>query len=67
MIERWIGKVVNIMTLLTRVIDQPERRIYNDERVLASEKIVSLFEPHTDIIVKGLRDVQFGHKVNLAT
>ncbi len=57
MIERWIGKVVNFMTLLTRVIDQPERRIYNDERVLASEKIVSLFEPRTDIIVKGLRDV----------
>jgi IS5 family transposase len=35
--------------------------------VPASQKIVSLFEPHTDIIVKGLRDVQFGHKINLAT
>ena len=33
----------------------------------ASEKIVSLFEPHTDIIVKGQRKVRYGHKVNLAT
>ena len=33
----------------------------------ASEKVVSLFEPHADIIVKGGRDVQYGHKINLAT
>ena len=33
----------------------------------ASEKLVSLFEPHADIIVKGARDVQYGHKLNLAT
>ncbi len=29
--------------------------------------MVSIFESHTDIIVKGARDVQYGHKVNLAT
>jgi IS5 family transposase len=26
-----------------------------------------LFEPHADIIVKGVRDVQYGHKLNLVT
>lgn len=31
------------------------------------EKIFSIFEQHTDIIVKGGRDSKFGHKVNLAT
>ncbi len=37
-------------------------------RLLApSEKIVSLFEPHADIIVKGGRDVEYGHKLNLTT
>ena len=30
-------------------------------------KIVSLFEPHADIIVKGRREVQYGHKLNLTT
>ena len=33
----------------------------------ASEKLVSLFESHADIIVKGGRQVQYGHKLNLAT
>lgn len=33
----------------------------------AREKLVSLFEPHADIIVKGRRGVQYGHKLNLAT
>jgi IS5 family transposase len=63
----WINEVTNYRTLLIRVIDQTERRVIHGEAVTASEKIVSLFEPHTDIIVKGQRDVQYGHKVNLAT
>ena len=33
----------------------------------AGEKLVSLFEPHADIIVKGGRAVQYGHKLNLVT
>jgi IS5 family transposase len=28
---------------------------------------VSLFEEHSDIIVKGSRDIQYGHKINLST
>ena len=33
----------------------------------AGDKLVSLFEPHADIIVKGSREVQYGHKLNLVT
>src|SRR5438045_2872466 len=33
----------------------------------AGDKLVSLFETHADIIVKGSRDVQYGHKLNLTT
>ena len=50
-----------------RVMDQTERRVLNEETVPSSEKIVSIFEEHTDIIVKGFRDVQYGHKVNIST
>ncbi|WP_442892322.1 hypothetical protein [Ensifer sp. MJa1] len=32
-----------------------------------SQWLVSLFEPHADIIVKGSRDVDYGHKLNLTT
>ncbi len=65
--ELWIEKVEHFRSLLLRVIDQTQRRVFQEEKVPASEKIVSLFEPHTDIIVKTNRDVQYGHKINLAT
>lgn len=63
----WIEKMENFVALHIKVIDQTQWRIYNEESVPAGEKFVSIFEPHTDIIVKGDREVQFGHKINLAT
>lgn len=65
--ELWIEKAEHYRSLLLRVVDQTQRRVFLDEKVPVSEKIVSLFEPHTDIIVKTNRDVQYGHKINLAT
>jgi IS5 family transposase len=55
------------LPLIERVIDQAERRVFGGEAVPAGEKLVSLFETHTDIIVKGGRDVHYGHKLNLTT
>jgi IS5 family transposase len=52
--------------ILDKVIDQTERRVFKGEKVPASEKIVSFFEDHTDIIVKGGRDTEYGHKVFLS-
>ncbi len=52
--------------LALRVIDQTEKRILQGLTVPACEKIVSIFEPHTDIIVKDRRDTFFGHKICLA-
>jgi transposase, IS5 family len=51
--------------ILRQVIGQTVRRVIRGEKVPASEKVVSFFEEHTDIIVKGRRDTQFGHKVFL--
>lgn len=47
------------------VTDQAYRRVVLGESVPASEKIVSIFEPHADIIVKDRRDTYYGHKVYL--
>jgi IS5 family transposase len=48
-----------------KVIDQTTRRILQGEQVPASEKIVSLFEEHTNIICRGKesRPVEYGHKI----
>jgi IS5 family transposase len=57
-IERALG-------LFDRVIDQIERRVLRGEKVPASEKIVSFFEEHADILVKDRRAIHYGHKVCL--
>ena len=51
--------------LALRVIDQTEKRVVYGQAVPASDKVVSIFEPHTDIIVKDRRDTFYGHKVCL--
>lgn len=57
----------NYIPLAEIVLNQAYRRVVKKEALHASEKIVSIFEEHTDIIVKGRRDVVFGHKVMLTT
>jgi IS5 family transposase len=51
--------------LAEQVIDQMVCRVFEEEKVPAPEKIVSIFEPHTDIIRRGKKDrpVEFGHEV----
>jgi IS5 family transposase len=51
--------------LATRIVDQTQRRVLLGENVPAADKVVSLFETHTDIIVKDRRDTFFGHKICL--
>jgi IS5 family transposase len=53
------------VVLAKKVIDQTERRVVKDETVPATEKVLSIFEPHTDIIKKDRRDTCYGHKVVL--
>jgi transposase, IS5 family len=61
----WQRQVRHYAPLIEQIITQTERRVLASEPVPAGEKVVSLFEPHADIIVKGSRDVDYGHKLNL--
>jgi IS5 family transposase len=63
----YVATLSHFLPLVKRVIDQAERRVLRGESVPASEKIVSIFEPHTDIIVKDRRETHYGHKVTLST
>jgi transposase, IS5 family len=63
----WQLQVGHYRPLVERIIGQSERRVLAGEMVPASEKLVSLFEEHADIIVKGSRDTEYGHKLNLTT
>jgi IS5 family transposase len=63
----WRAEVARMRPLIEKVIAQTERRVLAGEPVPAADKVVSLFEPHTGILVKGGRDVVHGHKLNLTT
>ena len=49
-----------------KVFSQTERFQIYGEKVPNSEKIFSIYETHTDIIIKGSRNIEFGHKVDLS-
>ncbi len=54
------------LPLVQRVIEQTEQRVLHGQRVAASDKVVSLFEPHTAIICRGKakpKDTEFGRKL----
>jgi IS5 family transposase len=54
-----------LLPRMDRVLDQAERRVLEGEKVPSSEKIVSIFEPHANIIVKDNRQTRYGHKICL--
>jgi transposase, IS5 family len=67
LVALWQRQVRHYQPLIERIIAQTERRVLAGEALPAADKLVSLFEPHADIIVKGRRDVGYGHKLNLTT
>jgi IS5 family transposase len=67
LVALWLAQVRHYQPLIEQIITQTERRVLAGEAVPASAKLVSPFEPHADIIVKGRYDVDYGHKLNLTT
>src|SRR6185369_12025572 len=67
-IEALRDEIAHYCDLGTRVINQARRRVLDGEQVPTSDKIYSIFEPHTDLIKRGKvrTPVEFGHKVFLA-
>jgi IS5 family transposase len=61
-----MGALERLLGLMDQVYSMVLRREVKGEKVANDEKIFSIYELHTDIIVKGSREVQFGHKVNLS-
>ena len=65
-VEAICWQIDHYVQLTEKVVDQTVRRVVHGEKVDACEKVASIFEPHTDIIVKDRRDTHFGHKICLA-
>ena len=68
-LERLADRLDHYLTLSAVAIEQCERRVLRGEAVPAADKIVSMFEEHTDIIKRGKSGAkaEFGHKVLIAS
>ena len=62
-----LAELEALLPNIEKIADVAYRREILDEKVPVDDKLFSLFETHTDCIVKGQRDVVFGHKVNFAS
>ena len=53
--------------LTRQVVDQARRRVLDGESVPNGEKLFSLFEPHTELLIRGKagKPIEFGHMVLL--
>lgn len=60
----WEMQLEKHLELMGLVHDMVYLKEIKGEKVANEAKIYSIYEQHTDIIVKGSREVQFGHKVD---
>lgn len=66
-VERLVKKLEHFLELTQKVLQQTRRRVVEQESVPASEKVVSIFEEHTDIVRKDGRETYYGHKICLVS
>ena len=64
-VQRLKDTLETFIPRVEQVIEQTTRRVFQDEKVPADEKLVSIFEPHTAIIRRGKagKPVEYGRKV----
>jgi len=67
-VQRLKDTLETFIPRVEQVIDQTIRRVFQDEKVPADEKLVSIFEHHTAIIRRGKagKPVEYGRKIWLS-
>jgi transposase, IS5 family len=60
--------MMDFFPIVQSVIHQTERRVFHGEKIMASEKVFSVFEAHTELIKKGKagKPMEFGHVTTIA-
>ena len=66
-VESVIDQIEHYRLLGLRVVDQAQRRVIEGETVPNDEKIFSIFEPHTELLIRGKagKPIEFGHMISL--
>lgn len=64
-VEEIVKQIGRFLALAPKVIDQAHRRVVLGEKVPNDDKVFSIFEEHTELLIRGkaAKDVEFGHMV----
>ena len=62
-----MSELKHVHEYLGPILAQTISRVFDEKPVEAADKIVSIFETHADVIVKGGRETEFGHKIFFTT
>ena len=62
-----VNELEHYDALVEQVVDQASRRILEGEKVPNAEKLFSIFEPHTELLIRGkvAKPIEFGHMILL--
>ena len=63
--ELIIGEIEGYIAHARRQADQTRRRVFAGEKIPHAEKVFSIFEPHTEMIIKGKAGVEFELGLNV--
>lgn len=63
-----LNELGHYQELAARVVDQTKRRVLQGQQVPNSEKLFSIFEPHTELLKRGKagKPIEFGHMILFA-
>jgi IS5 family transposase len=66
-LESRVAEIEEVVPLGRQAVDQARRRVLQGEQVPNDEKIFSIFEPHTELLIRGKanKDIEFGHMINI--
>jgi len=60
--------LAHYIPIIEKIVSQAEQRIFQGVKLAADEKVYSLFEEHTELLMRGKtgKPIEFGHKVLIA-
>jgi len=66
-LEAWAKDIEHYLPLAAQCVAQTRKRVLEEQEVPNAEKIFSIFEPHTELLMRGKagKKVEFGHMVEV--
>ena len=66
-LQEWAQELGHYLPLAAQCVAQARRRVLEEQKVPNAEKIFSIFEEHTELLIRGKagKKVEFGHMVEL--